>query len=118
MAATMMQNRFCVVFDAADTGTEVLKVKGCSMEARFHSDGSGNDWGYKFTVSFFAKAAVGMTPFFKVISPALSVLPLSYFIKHGLYRQPSLSDTDLKPFALYVRAHHYLLLLLLHTPPK
>ena len=39
--------RLCVLNDAADTGTEVLKVKGSSMEARFHSDGSGNDWGYK-----------------------------------------------------------------------
>lgn len=110
MAATMMQNRFCVLFDAADTGTEVLKVKGCSMEARFHSDGSGNDWGYKFTVSFFAKAPVGMTPFFKVISPTLSVLPLSHFIMHGLHHEPSLPDTDVKPFALYVRPHHSLAL--------
>ena len=26
-----------------------LVVKGSSVEARFHSDGSNNDWGYYFT---------------------------------------------------------------------
>ncbi len=28
-----------------------LVVKGSSVEARFHSDGSNNDWGYLFTGS-------------------------------------------------------------------
>ena len=79
------------------------------MEARFHSDGSGNDWGYKFTVSFFAKAPVGMTPFFKVISPAMSCLPLSYFIQHGLHCDQSLPDADCKLFALYERGMHWLM---------
>jgi hypothetical protein len=30
--------------------TPKLEVQGSELEARFHSDGSENDWGYKFTV--------------------------------------------------------------------
>ena len=32
--------------------TPPLIVKGSSVEARFHSDGSNNDWGYHFTGTF------------------------------------------------------------------
>ncbi len=83
--------------------TEVLRVKGSSMEARFHSDGSNNDWGYKFTVSFFAKPSVCVVPFYKVISPVMSCLPLVFFIQHGLHLEQPPPDPLCKLFAMYLK---------------
>ncbi len=86
--------------------TEVLRVKGSCMEARFHSDGSNNDWGYKFTVSFYAKPSICVVPFYKVVSPVMSCLPLVFFLQHGLHGvvEHSPSDPLYKLFAMYVDA--------------
>jgi hypothetical protein len=84
--------------------TDVLKVPGSSMEARFHSDSSNNDWGYKFTVSFFSKVSNPISPFYKVISPVLSCLPLSLFARRGLNPQAPLPDSLYKTFAMYLKA--------------
>jgi hypothetical protein len=84
--------------------TDVLKVTGSSMEARFHSDSSNNDWGYKFTVSFFSKVSFAISPFYKVISPVLSCLPLMLFARRGLHLEAPLSDSLCKTFAMYLKA--------------
>jgi hypothetical protein len=80
--------------------TEVLRVQGSSMEARFHSDSSNNDWGYKFTVTFFAKPQHSISPFYKVIGPAMSCLPLIFAVNHDV---PLLDKTLCKSFALYMK---------------
>jgi hypothetical protein len=85
--------------------TEVLKVKGSSMEARFHSDSSNNDWGYKFTVSFFAKISVETAPFYKVISPIMACLPLMHLVSHGLHGDAItlMPNAACKRFAMYLK---------------
>ena len=85
--------------------TEVLKVKGSSMEARFHSDSSNNDWGYKFTVSFFAKISVETAPFYKVISPIMCCLPLMHLVSHGLHGEAltQMPSAACKRFAMYLK---------------
>ncbi len=88
---------------AGVAATEVLRVKGSSMEARFHSDGSNNDWGYKFTVSFFAKPSVTVLPFYKVLTPVMSCLPLLFFVKHGQHLQHPLPQPLCNLFAMYLK---------------
>jgi hypothetical protein len=70
------------------------------MEARFHSDSSNNDWGYKFTVSFFAKTQHSISSFFKVITPAMSSFPLMFAVQHDI---PLLDHSLCKIFALYLK---------------
>ena len=59
-----------------------LVVKGSSVEGRFHSDGSNNDWGYRFSV----------TP----VPPSLSLLcaPLSAVISSILLQNMTVNTSE------------------------
>jgi hypothetical protein len=82
---------------------EILTVTGSSMEARFHSDGSNNDWGYKFTVSFLAKPAITLTPFHNVVNPTLSYLPLAVFVQFGFLHHASIPQFLCQSFGSCLR---------------
>lgn len=84
--------------------TQALRVQGSSMEARFYSDSNNNDWGYKFTVSFFPKPKESIAPFYRVMNPVFSCLPLMFFVKHDMLRESSPPDSLYKTFSTYLKA--------------
>ena len=79
------------------------------MEAKFHSDSSSNDWGYKFTganlffefnhfaphtfsVKYLVESSSPVASFYAQLSHAMSSLPVAQWLQAGLHRKCVLAD--------------------------